>query len=86
MSGDERIGFGDLRKAEKEVAACFQRAQTLNPQSHSSRAHEAAVREAVKGIGLQPTPTPPPLKRGSGSLSQSVVCREATSQSDWLLA
>lgn len=71
------------RCSENEVAACFQRAQTLNPQSHSSRAHEAAVREAVKGISLQP----PHPKRGSGSLSQTnVVCREATSQRDWLLA
>lgn len=67
MSGDERIGFVDLRKAEtaavmekKKVAACFQRAQTLNPQSRSSRAHEAAVREAVKGISLQPPPHPTP--------------------------
>lgn len=52
------------RRSEEEVAACFQRAQTLNPQSHSSHstAHGAAVREAVKEIILQQPP--PPQREG----------------------
>lgn len=91
--GDERSGFVDLRKAETaavgtEVAARFQRAQTF----------ESTVSPAVVPVKLlsgrlsresacKHPPPPPPPKRGSGSMSQTnVVCGEASSQSDWLLA
>lgn len=73
MSGDEQLGFVGLRKAEtaavrKKWLLVFQRAQTLNPRSHSGRSRGAAVRE-------ESARNPPPLlpKRGSGPLSQSSV-------------
>lgn len=73
MSGDEQRGFVGLRKAEtaavgkKKWLLVFQRAQTLNPRSHSGRCHGAAVRE-------ESARNHPPLpKRGSGPLSQSSV-------------